>query len=35
MSVKGDSTEPKFDIFNSVSDVNKIQNYRNAVPYFL
>ena len=35
MGILTDSKEAKFDIFNSVSDTNKIQNYRNAVPYFL
>jgi len=30
-----ENAEPKFLIFKSVSDVNKIQNYRNVVPYFL
>lgn len=30
-----DDPEPKFKLFNSVSDLNKIQNFRNVVPYFL
>ena len=30
-----DNNEPKIIKFNSVSDMNKIQNYRNVVPYFL
>lgn len=34
MEVK-ENAEPTFPKFNSVSDVNKIQNYRNVVPYFL
>jgi len=35
MSIGVDAQEPKFDIFNTVSDLNKIQNYRSVVPYFL
>lgn len=35
MSVSSDNPESKFDLFNSVSDLNKIQHYRTAVPYFL
>lgn len=35
MSIATGSNEPKFDIFNTVSDLNKIVNFRNAVPYFL
>lgn len=30
-----EAVDPKFDIFNSVSDLKKIQNFRTAVPYFL
>lgn len=35
MSVASDSSTPKFDLFNSVSDLTKIQNFRTVVPYFL
>jgi len=35
MSISPDTSEPKFSLFNSASDLSKIQNYRNVVPYFL
>ena len=35
MSVTSDGGDPKFDLFNSVSDLTKIQNFRTVVPYFL
>lgn len=35
MTVRSEAPDPKFELFNSVSDVSKIQHYRNAVPYFL
>jgi serine/threonine-protein phosphatase 4 catalytic subunit len=34
MSVS-ESPDPTFQIFNTMSDLSKIQNYRNVVPYFL
>lgn len=35
MVVNGDNGECEYKTFGSVSDVKKIQNYRNVVPYFL
>jgi len=35
MTINTGVADPKFEIFNSVSDLKKIQNFRNAVPYFL
>jgi len=35
MSISPDSCEPKFSLFNSASDLSKIQDYRRAIPCFL
>ena len=35
MQVNGETGEWDYKTFSSVSDMKKIQNYRNVVPYFL